>query len=385
MYNNITQRDDIIRTVKPIIKFNFVNGAYCEILYNKNSNYNIKFIDDDTAKILHQSNIDNNMWTKANQSYFTNWRIVVTDLNNNKILLNHKYNPTNLRVYIAFDSKSLGDTIAWIPYVEEFRLKHNCKVVCSTFMNDMFSSEYPHIEFIEPGSAVSNIYAMYTIGLYYDGESPNYNRNPTDPKTIPLQQIASDILGIDYTEIHPKIKNEIKTISTKKQVTIGIHSTAQSKYWNNPNGWQEVVDWLISEGYIVKILSKEGDGYMGNYYPIGANVIDNTSMDNTINELLNSEFYVGLSSGLSWLSWGLGVKTVLISGFSEGITEMKDCVRISAPDNVCSGCFNRYKFNPSDWNWCPDNKGTAKQFECSKLITSKMVIDSIKSNIINKK
>jgi hypothetical protein len=29
------------------------------------------------------------------------------------------------RVYIAFDSKSLGDNVAWIPYVLEFQKKHN--------------------------------------------------------------------------------------------------------------------------------------------------------------------------------------------------------------------------------------------------------------------
>ena len=378
MYNNIVKRTDIVRNIKPIIKFNFVNGAYCEINYPKNGRYNIKFIDDTTNIVVHQSDISNNMWSKTSRAYFTNWRILVTDLDSNKILLNHIYNANKLRVYIAFDSKSLGDTIAWIPYVEQFRLTHNCIVICSTFMNEMFSSEYPDIEFVDPGTNVSSIYAMYTLGLYYNDDLPNYNRNPIDPKIIPLQKIASDILGLEYTEIRPKIKhNNIKP--THKQVAIGIHSTAQSKYWNNPTGWQEVVDWLISEGYTVKILSKEGDGYMGNYYPtgVGVEVISDTSKDATINELLKSDFYIGLSSGLSWLSWGLGVKTVLISGFTYDYTEMKSCVRILTPENNCSGCFNRVKFDPSDWNWCPDHKGTDRQFECSKTITSKMVIKEL--------
>jgi autotransporter strand-loop-strand O-heptosyltransferase len=252
-------------------------------------------------------------------------------------------------------------------------------------MNDMFISEYPNIEFVEPGTNVSDIYAMYVLGLYYNNDTVNSNRNPIDPKIIPLQKIASDILGIEYTEILPKIKHPTVVKSNNKQVAIGIHSTAQSKYWNNPYGWQEIVDWLVSIGYTVKVLSKEGDGYMGNYYPSGVEVISNTTMDETIIELLKSDFYIGLSSGLSWLSWGLGVKTVLISGFTYDYTEMKNCVRILTPNNNCSGCFNRVKFDPSDWNWCPDYKGTDRQFECSKTITSKMVIEKISADIINKK
>jgi hypothetical protein len=30
-----------------------------------------------------------------------------------------------------------------------------------------------------------------------------------------------------------------------------------------------------------------------------------------------------------------------------------------------------------DWNWCPINKGGNKQFECTKTITSNMVIHEI--------
>jgi len=55
--------------------------------------------------------------------------------------------------------------------------------------------------------------------------------------------------------------------SSKKQVCIAIHGTAQSKYWNNKDGWQEVVDYLKSKGYEVLLISKEHDGYMTNKHP----------------------------------------------------------------------------------------------------------------------
>ena len=31
-------------------------------------------------------------------------------------------------VYIIFQSKGLGDTLAWFPYVEQFRVDNNCDV-----------------------------------------------------------------------------------------------------------------------------------------------------------------------------------------------------------------------------------------------------------------
>jgi hypothetical protein len=36
------------------------------------------------------------------------------------------------RVFIAFGSSSLGDTIAWMPYCLEFKKKYQCDVIVST-------------------------------------------------------------------------------------------------------------------------------------------------------------------------------------------------------------------------------------------------------------
>jgi len=80
---------------------------------------------------------------------------------------------------------------------------------------------------------------------------------------------------------------------------------------------------------------------------------------------------------LSWLSWAMDTKTVLISGFSYDWAEMQDCIRIGAPEGKCSGCFNRLRLDAGDWNWCPDHKGTNRQFECTKFITGKMVIKEL--------
>jgi autotransporter strand-loop-strand O-heptosyltransferase len=93
-----------------------------------------------------------------------------------------------------------------------------------------------------------------------------------------------------------------------------------------------------------------------------------------IGSILNgSSAFVGIGSGLSWFSWALGVPTILISGFSKPFQEMKSDVIRVINENVCNGCFSRYLFDKGDWNWCPDQKGTEKQFECTKSITFDMV------------
>ncbi len=72
---------------------------------------------------------------------------------------------------------------------------------------------------------------------------------------------------------------------------------------------------------------------------------------------------------------------MMISNFSKEDHEFS-CIRITNT-NVCHGCWNdpAFKFDKGDWDWCPVNKGTDKQFECQKSITGKMVIDVLSNHI----
>ena len=96
-------------------------------------------------------------------------------------------------------------------------------------------------------------------------------------------------------------------------------------------------------------------------------------------DIRDADLFIGVGSGLSWLSWSLGTPTIMISGFSYPYTEMQDCERIYPNDiSICRGCFNRKWLDPGDWDWCPDQKGTPRQFECTKSIEPFQVIASIK-------
>ena len=376
IYDNLIKNKNSKIEVENKVHYHFVKGPFVEIKGQKKAEYLVEFIDKKTDKILFKSNIGNNCWCKCNIEYFVDWKILIYE--NGKKWAEYDYNANNKKIYVALDSRALGDTLAWFPYLDEFRKKHNCKLVASTFMNDFFSNEYPNIEFIKPGDTASDLYAMYCIGLFYnDDDSINLYKNPIDPKTVTLQKMCSDILGLEYTEIKPKLKRKNTSLEKINQICIGVFGTAQSKFWNNPTGWQDVVDWLNDKGYTVRLISKESDDYMGNKLPNGIVKHPNGPIELVMDELKKSKAFIGIGSGLSWLSWALDTPTVLVSGFSYDWAEMQDCIRITAPKGKCEGCFNRLRLNAGDWHWCPDHKGTDRQFECTKTITSEMVIKEL--------
>jgi autotransporter strand-loop-strand O-heptosyltransferase len=378
IYDNLKKAEKNIFEIQNKLTLHFVRGPFVEIQGSKTAKYKVEFIDSKTNKILYETTIGNNCWCKCNIEYFVDWHVKVYE--DDKLWHEHKFNPQGKRIYIALDSRALGDSLAWFPYLDEFRKKHKCELTASTFMNHMFIEKYRDIEFVNPGTNVQNLYAMYSIGLYYnEDDSINLLKNPNNFRQQTLQKMCSDILGLDYVEIRPKLKErKIKINPNLKQVCIGVFGTAQSKFWNNPMGWQQVVDWLNNKGYTVKLVSKEGDDYMGNKLPKGIVKHPNGQIDGVMDEMLKSKAFIGIGSGLSWLSWSLNVPTVLISGFSYDWAEMQDCIRITSPKGKCEGCFNRLKLDAGDWNWCPDHKGTDRQFECTKSITGQMVINELK-------
>ena len=207
---------------------------------------------------------------------------------------------------------------------------------------------------------------MYSLGWFYDS-----NKEPELPNTIPLQKTASNILGLDYKEIRPLVSYKPSGNKYGEYVAIATNSTAGCKHWSR-NNWQEVINYLVEIGYNVVNVSSERDEYDNCIN------LDDTSIDNTMSVIEHSQFFIGLSSGLSWLAWALKKEVIMISNFTKADHEF-GCNRI-VNTAVCHGCWNNqnFKFDKGDWNWCPINKGTDKQFECQKSITPKMVIDKIK-------
>jgi autotransporter strand-loop-strand O-heptosyltransferase len=346
----------------------FVDGVYFEIVGNSHSNFRVQF-SDKLGNILYEEIIKCNSWIKLNRKYYTDWNIKVWE--NDQLVHNEDVSFKDKRVMISFESSSLGDTLAWMPYCDEFQKKHDCVLFVSTFKNFLFAEQYPNINFIEPAEVVENLNAKFDLGWFYD-----FNKEPVLPNTIPLQQTATNILGLEYKELKPKLNftPRMNVASTDKPyVCIAPDSTAGCKEWSLEN-WQGVVDFIINKGYDVVNVSIDSKYNLKNVF-----IPSNLTLDVTMQIIHYSEFFIGLSSGLSWLAWSLNKHIIMIANFTKANHEFSsDCTRITN-ENVCNGCWNNknFKFDKGDWNWCPIWKGYDKQFECQKSITIEMVTEML--------
>ena len=348
-------------------KLTHVNGLHFELLDDegKNREYDISFVDRKDDRHIYETKIKPGAWAKLSRSYLSDIAIFIKYQGRTVKQINLLDELKGKRVFISYESKSLGDSIAWIPYCLEFQEVYKCEVIVSTFKNELFETAYPELQFVGRGVIVNNIIAMFELGWFWDD-----NKEPVNPITIPLQQSASNILALPHREILPRIAfvpNE-KPIDGK-YICISTRSTSQCKHWYY---WPELIQSLKDMGYRVFEMSQEAD-------ELGAEKLEDVSLNNVMNHLYYADSYIGLSSGISWLNWALNKKTVMISNFTRADHEFtSNCIRITNTD-VCHGCWNNpmFKFNKGDWQYCPENEDTPDAFICHKSITLDMVINAI--------
>lgn len=281
----------------------------CPKVYIENTgNYVVKFYDKD--KLLKSVETEGHEYVYGDRQWYTNWKVVI--LKDNKVVHTDIFDLYNKVVFIKSDAWALGDNIAWMPYVEEFRKKHKCKVICSTFFNFFFEDSYKDIMFVEPNTRIANVYAQYYIGASREGKD-NFMYCSTRYADSILQKIACDILGLEYKEIVPKtFVKQTKIGKYSKVICISEYSSDGIKNWNLENGWQELVNYLNVKGYSVVAISKEKTKLKG--------VIDKTgdeyNLFDRMNDLKNACMFIGVSSGLAWLSWMIGTHVVMISDYT---------------------------------------------------------------------
>ncbi len=362
LYNNLP---------KNRIEISFDGNPKVQIYGSKNKKYFVEFIDSRNGKVIHSSNIKNNMWTVCNKQFYIPWTIKV----NGEIV--HRFDLTNKEVKISFDSKSVGDTLAWAPQILEFQKKHKCNVTVSTFHNEWFKDleEYKNINFISPDTPY-NSYAHYKIGWFRnDGKWDEGSKNPNQPNTIPLIQTITDILGLPYKEINKGVNfTPSKRPIKGKYICIGPKSTAGLKEWPYQN-WRELAKKLYKKGYKVVNLSYEGFK--------GTNIINKQKLDwdKTFNYLHHADLFIGLGSGLSWANWALNKQTVMINNFIPYGYEFTNYLTKIENHSVCNSCWvnKNYSFDAGDWDWCPKNQGTKDQHICQKSIT----VDQVYNKVLN--
>lgn len=260
-------------------------------------------------------------------------------------------------ISVRFDCFGLGDNIAFIPYVEEYRKQTGKTVIVSTFYNELFYREYPDLVFCEPNNILRNIEKVY-IGVSVNGG----DRGLKNWQKLPLQQVPCEILGLDYEPIQPKVSCADIVIPFKNYICISEFSTRKMKEWNCPNGWQEVVDYCTLQGVKVVVCSKQKTHLKG--------VIDCTGDRPLLNRaklLKDSIGFIGCSSGLAWISHAVETPVIMISGCTHDWHEFS-CNRV-INKKVCHGCINNEKEMHDDMDCTNENK-----YECSTEIKPKYVI-----------
>ena len=370
MFENLVRREDIFVGDKISHSVGFNNGASVSVNGYSNKKRRVEFWNGDNLE--YAVDLYSGTFASPSKRYCVDWKIKI--FQDEKLIEEVVLNLKDKYVHIMMDTRSLGDSLAWVPQVERFRKITGAKVVLTTFNNSLFRDSYPDIIWNDPGSGLPQIYASYTLG-YYMGEE-KFSYTPVDPRTTPLGKVPCDILGIPYVETRPSIRQNIGENSLKgeKYVCIASASTAGAKYWHNESGWQKVIDTLNRMGYKVAIIQQEPNQW--------ENVVDltgNIPIEHRLEVLRGADFFVGLPSGLSWLAWSAEIPVVMISGFSDEFAEFQlDLYRVTNK-SVCNSCWNdpTQIFDKGDWWWCPRNKNTERHFECTKTITPEMVMEKI--------
>lgn len=364
------------------IRFDFNDG--CRLLLPAGA-WHVRLRDLDSGNILYETDIGAGR-INSSKRYYLRCRLEVWDTAHpTEPVLQHDYQARGQNVLIQFPVGTLGDTLGWFPYAVRFQEQHGCRLSCAMAecLIPLFQDVYPNILFLTHEQVeVSRYYATYSMGLFFDDEACIHQ--PCDFRLVGLHRTAGYILGVDPTEVAPRIamQDDRRPIA-EPYVCIAVQSSSHTKHWSNPTGWHEVVAFLKDAGYRVVCIDQKpvhGTGLVWNHIPHGVeDQTGNRSLSERVRWLKHAEFFVGLSSGLSWLAWAVGIPVVLISGFTHPINEFQTPYRV-INYHACNSCWNdvRVRFDHKDFLWCPRHANTPRQLECTRLITADAVKDAIR-------
>ncbi|MDA8253875.1 MAG: autotransporter strand-loop-strand O-heptosyltransferase [Rhodospirillales bacterium] len=363
------------------IRFDFNEG--CRVtLPAGDKPWRVVLRDLDTGNILFRTDLASGA-VNSTKRYYVRFRIEVSQ--GEQAVLVHDYDARAREVLILLPVGTLGDTIGWLPYAIKFQRRHNCRLTLGIAerLIPLFQGAYPEITFVPHEQVkVDGYYATYYVGLFFDDDNNTWQ--PSDFRLVGLHRTAAYILGVDPTEEPPALSPfaDGRPIA-EPYVVIASQSTTQCKTWNNPYGWRDVIQFLRQHGYRVICIDQKpvhGTGLVWNHLPHGA---EDETGDRSLLErarwIRHAAFFVGLSSGLSWLAWAVGTPVVMISGFTHPTNEFATPYRV-INYHTCNSCWNdaRLRFDHKDFLWCPRHTGTPRQFECTRLITAEQVKDAIR-------
>ncbi len=376
------------------IRYDFNDGCRLLLPTRTSGLWRARLTDLDTGNVLFE-NESTGAQINSSKRWFVRFKIEVWALDEGaagpvRDVFSHELDLVDQAVMIQFPVGTLGDSLAWFPYCDAFARAHpqaKVTVALSSAIIPLLKHAYQNLtllthEEVKAQALVAGLYATYSVGLFFNDVECNHQ--PVDFRHVGLHRTAGQILGVGSDELRARLAlaDESRPIA-ERYVCIAVQATSAAKTWANPLGWAEVVKFLKNQGYRVLCIDQKtahGDGLYWTQIPHGAEDATGMSLSETARYLMHAEFFVGLSSGLSWLAWCAGATTVLISGFSLPSTEFSTPYRV-INWHTCNGCWSdpALRFDHKDFLWCPRHANTPRQFECTRLITAEHVIRVMKT------
>ncbi len=343
-------------------------------------NFHVIISDLDTEQIYFDEYISDCRLISV-ENYFIRWHVEVF-LDKEKIFT-HTLNLEGQPVAVKFVNTSLGDTLAILPYLREFKKIHRCdlQLIPPDYLRELVAHLYPDIP-------ITSEVNFKTHATYYSivTMSPLPSLSAECSKTSIIRVVGS-LLGIDYFLPKTVFKPTEPPITNERYVCISVQASKARKCWLNPGGWDIVVDYLKSLGYRVFCIDKNaeqtGDGFTIRKPEDAEDFTGDRPLIERANMLYHADFFIGLASGLSWLADVAGCPVVMIAGFTQDWCEFYTPYRV-ANRKVCNGCYN-YPGVFYPLYKCPFHKNTPREFECQKKISPHMVINAIDRLIADKK
>ena len=343
-------------------------------------NWHVRIVDAESEYIFFDDDISAVTLISV-EKYFIEWEIAIW-LDGEPVFY-HRFDPRGQHVHFRFPHATLGDNLTLFPYAEAFRQKFECEVSCSVQepLRDIVRNYYPELRlsWTAPEETYACYYMTMAINLPF--------ASTEDGLLIPLRRIGHALLR--RIDVPPKkifTPTKSRTID-QKYVCIGVQASHNSKGWLAPDGWNQVIDYLKSLGYRVLCIDKERRRQNYGLTIEMPRDVEDMSGDYTLSERINqlayADFFIGISSGLSWLAWAVDIPVILISGITARWHEFDTPYRINNP-LVCHGCLNECRSLNKVWT-CPLFKDTARAYECSKKISARQVINAIDRLIADQK
>jgi autotransporter strand-loop-strand O-heptosyltransferase len=374
--NNINFiRTDMLSFQNKYFEYDF-NGGFRIKFYDCSIYYRLIILDKQTREVVLRHNLKPEKDTiyVTEKKYYIEYEIRIFRIINGMVepyplkVITFDVNEKDVLILVAGDKTraGLGDSIAWMTAVYQFKLLHPSTNVYVHLaypeLEEVFNLKYSNMFTFVHYTDINKhfYYSTYLCGCFFDDKE--LNLCPVRYEKLSLIDCGCYVLGFEFDET--KLLNlSIKDCDNKQSyICISSHASSIYKEWINTTSRDKLVCFLRDLlGYDVYSIDLEKDNTAG---PLCKTSISEYSIDNTgdiplierIKILSNADFFIGVSSGLSWLAWTCGIPVVLISGFTSPITEFKTPYRV-INRYECNSCWNdeKIKWDMSSTN-CPRKK-----------------------------